>query len=65
MWNGERAGEGGMCGRSNTETYIAMCEVDSQQEFAVWLRGLRLGLCVKLEGWMGREMGAMFKRERI
>ena len=25
--------------------------IESQQEFAVWLRELRLGLCNNLEGW--------------
>ena len=43
-----------MCGKSNTETYITICKVDRQQEFAVWLRKLKKGLCINLEGW-GRE----------
>ena len=37
-----------------------MCKVDSQWEFAVWLRKLNQGLCTNLEG---REMGGGFKRE--
>ena len=37
-------GEGGTYGESNTETYITMCKIDSQQEFAVWLRELKLVL---------------------
>ena len=37
---GERGGEGEMYGKSNMETYITMCKIDSQQEFAVWLRKL-------------------------
>ena len=41
---GERGGEGEMYGKSNMETYITMCEVDSQWEFAVWLRKLKQGL---------------------
>ena len=27
-----------MYGKSNTETYITICNIDSQREFAVWLR---------------------------
>ena len=54
-----------MCGKSNMETYITICKIDSQQEFAVWLRKLRRGLCINLEGrgGVGREMGGRFKRE--
>ena len=33
------------------ETYITLCKIDGQQEFAVWLRKLKQGLCVNLEGW--------------
>ena len=51
--------------RVTVETYITMCKIDSQQEFAVWLRKLKQGLCVNLEGWVGREMGGRFKREGI
>ena len=50
-----------MYGKSNMETYITICKIDSQQEFAVWLRKLKQGLCINLEGWMGREMGERFK----
>ena len=32
------------------ETYITTCKIDSQQEFAVWLRKLKQGLCLNLEG---------------
>ena len=35
------------------ETYITICKIDSQQEFAVWLRRLKQGICVNLEGWDG------------
>ena len=54
--HGERGGEGEMCGKSNMETYITICKIDSQQEFAVWLRKLKQGLCINLEGGMGREV---------
>ena len=55
--HGERGGEGEMCGKSNMETYITMCKKDSQQEFAVWLRKLKQGLCISLEGWDGEGDG--------
>ena len=38
--HGERGGEGEMYGKSNKETFITMCKVDSQWEFAAWLRKL-------------------------
>ena len=44
-----------MYGKSNMETYITICKIDSQWEFAVWLRKLKQGLCIILEGWDGRE----------
>ena len=44
-------GEGEMCGKSNMETYIAICKIDSQREFAVCLRKLKPWFCVSLEGW--------------
>ena len=43
-----------MYGKSNMETYITICKIDSQWEFAVWLRKLKQGLCINLEG-DGRE----------
>ena len=55
-----------MYGKSNMETCITICKIDSQQEFAVWLRKLKQGLCIYLEEWdLGREMGGRFKREGI
>ena len=35
------------------ETYIIVCKIDSQWEYAVWLRKLKQGLCINLEGWDG------------
>ena len=52
-----RGGEGEMHGKTNMETYITIHIIDSQQEFAVWLRKLKQGLCINLEGGVGREMG--------
>ena len=40
LWTwGEARGE--MYGKSNMETYITICEIDSQRELAVWLRKLK------------------------
>ena len=39
------------------ETYITRREIDSQQEFAVWLKRLKHGLCITLEGWGGEGEG--------
>ena len=46
-----------MYGKSNMETYITICEIDSQREFVVWLRKLKQGLCINLEGWDGEGDG--------
>ena len=48
---GARGGEGEMYGKSNMETYITICEIDSQWEYDVWLRKLKQGLYINLEGW--------------
>ena len=37
--------------KSNMETYITTCKIDSQREFVLWLRKLKQGLCINLEGW--------------
>ena len=50
-----------MYGKSNTETYITICKIDSQWEFAVWLRKLKQGLCINLEGWDEEEDGREFQ----
>ena len=54
---GERAGEGELYGKSDAETYITICKIDSQGEFALWLRKLKQGLCINLEGWDGEGDG--------
>jgi hypothetical protein len=43
--------------RGTVETYITICKIDSQWEFAVWLRELQPGLCNYLEGWDGEVGG--------
>ena len=60
----ERGGEGEMYGKSNKETYISICKIESQREFAGWLRKFKQGLCVNLEGWDGEGDGR-FKREGV
>ena len=39
------------------ESYITICQIDSQPEFAVCLRKLKQGLCINLEGWGGEGDG--------
>ena len=46
-----------MYGESNMETYITMWKIECQWEFAVWLRKLKQGLCINLEGWDGEGNG--------
>ena len=37
--------------KSIMETYITICNIESQREFALWLRKLKQELCISLEGW--------------
>ena len=46
-----------MYGESNKETYIAICKIDSQREFAVCLRKLKQGRYINLERWNGEGEG--------
>ena len=41
-----------MYGMSNMETYITIFKINSQCEFALLLRKLRV-LCINIEGWYG------------
>ena len=50
--------------KSNMETYITVCKIGSQLEFALWLRKLKQGLCINLEEWDGGGMGGRFKKGR-
>ena len=36
---------------------ITICKIDSQGEFAAWLRKLKQELCINLEGWDGEGDG--------
>ena len=51
-----------MYGKSNMETYITTCKIESWQKFAVWLRKLEQGLCINLEGWYGEGDGREFEK---
>ena len=62
--HGERGGEGKMYGESDMETYIPICKIDSQWEFAVCLRKLKQGLCINLEGWDGEGDGREVQKGR-
>ena len=39
------------------EIYITICKIDSQPEFALWLRKLKQGPCINLEVWDGDRDG--------
>ena len=52
----ERGGEGEMYGKSNMETFITICKIDSQWEFAVCLRKLFRGSVSTWRRAMRREV---------
>ena len=54
-----------MYGKNNLETYITICKIDTQWEFAVWFRKLKEGLYINLEEWDGQKMGERFIKEGI
>ena len=63
---GHRGGEereGKKYGESNMKINIIICKVDSQWEFAVWLRELKQGFCDNLEGWNGEGDGKEVQEE--
>ena len=49
---------------TNMETYITICKIDRQWEFAVCLRKLKQGLCINLEGWDREGDGREFQKGR-
>ena len=59
-----RGGEGEMYGKSIMETYIVISKIDSQWDFAVWLRKLKQGFCINLEGWDGEGGGREVQKGR-
>ena len=54
-----------MYGETNMETYTTTCKIDSQWEFAVWLRKLKHGFCINLEGWGGEGDGKKFQKGEV
>ena len=52
-----------MYGESNMGTYIIICKIDTQWEFALWLRKLKPGLYDNLEGWEEVRGGREVQRE--
>ena len=50
------------CKGKVTWKHITICKIDSQQEFAVWLRKLKQEFCIKLEGWDGEGNGMEVQR---
>ena len=55
LWTWAGGGEGEMYGKSNMETYITICKIHSQREFAVWLRK-QMGSVSTWRGGVGREV---------
>ena len=51
-----------MHGKSNMETYITICKIESQWEFAAWLRKLKQELCINLERWDGEGEGSKVQK---
>ena len=53
-----------MHGKSNMETYVTICKIDSQWETSVWIRKLKQGLCINPEGWDGVRDGREVQKGR-
>ena len=53
-----------MYGKSTMETYITICKIVSQREFAIWLRKFKQRLSVNLERWDGVGDGREVQKER-
>ena len=61
----ERGEERVRCMQSDMENYITICKIDSQWEFAVWLRKLKQGLCINLEDGIGEGNGNPLQYSRL
>ena len=46
------------------ETYITICKIDSPWEYVVWIRKLKQGLCINLEGCDEEGDGKEFQKGR-
>jgi len=54
-----------MLAKCYLKRFCPICKIYSQREFALWLRKLKQGLCINLEGWDGEGDGGRFIREGI
>ena len=52
-----------MYGKSSMGAYITIYKIDSQWEFAVWLRKLKHGFCINLAEWGGEGDGRELQKE--
>ena len=52
-----------MYGKSNMETHITECKIDSRGEFAIWLRKLKQGLSINREERDGEGYGREVQKE--
>ena len=50
-------GEDEVYEKSKMETYITICKIESQWEFALCLKEFKQGLYINLEGWDGEGDG--------
>ena len=50
------------CMKRVTWKHLTICKIDSQWEFAVWLRKFKQGLCINLEGCVRDGDGREFKK---
>ena len=50
------------CVKRVTWKRITICKIDSQWEFAVWLRKLKQVLYINLDGWNGEEGGRQVQK---
>ena len=54
-----------MYGKSNVETYITTCKIDTNGNLLYGSGNSNWGSVSTLWGGMGKEMGGRFKRERV
>ena len=51
-----------MYGKSNVETYIIICKIDTNGNLLLLLKKLKQGLCINLEGLDGEGDGREFQK---
>ena len=62
LWTPGEGIRGEMYGKSTVKTYVTIYKIDSQCEFAVWLKKLKQGLCINLEWLDGEGNGREFQK---